>query len=61
MVEIRKIIHNMYKSSFDIEQSINELLNIPNVKTKFIFKVKICPNDLSFDILSIVKESVTNF
>lgn len=61
MVEIRKIIHNMYKSSFDIEQSITELLNIPNIKTKFIFKVQNMSNDLSFDILNIVKESVTNF
>lgn len=62
MVDIRKIIHNMYKSSFDLESYIGKLIDIPNVKTKLIYKVKTKMNEnLSFDILSIVKEAFANF
>ena len=62
MVEIRQIIHNMYKSSFDIESSIGKLLELNNVKTKFIFKIQNeISNEIRFDILNIVKECVANF
>ena len=62
MGDIRKIIHNMYKSSFDLESYIGKLIDIPNVKTKLIYKVKTKMNEnLSFDILSIVKEAFANF
>lgn len=62
MTEIREIIHNMYKSSFDFENEVLKVLDIPNVKTKFIIKIKNKLTDsLSFDILNIVKESFTNF
>ena len=62
LVDIRKIIHNMYKSAFDLQSSIEKIINVPNVNTKLIYKIKNKMNEnLSFDILSIVKEAFTNF
>ena len=62
MADIRKIIHNMYKSAFDLESSIEKIINVPNVKSKLIYRVKTKMNEnLSFDILSIVKEAFANF
>lgn len=62
MVDIRKIIHNMYKSAFDLQSSIEKIINVPNVNTKFIYRVKSKINEnLSFDIVSIVKEAFSNF
>lgn len=62
MVDIRKIIHNMYKSVFDLQSSIEKIINVPNVNTKFIYRVKSKINEnLSFDIVSIVKEAFSNF
>ena len=62
LVDIRKIIHNMYKSAFDLESSIEKIINVPNVKSKLIYRVKTKMNEnLSFDILSIVKEAFANF
>ena len=62
MVDISKIIHNMYKSAFDLQSSIEKIINVPNVNTKFIYRVKSKINEnLSFDIVSIVKEAFSNF
>jgi len=62
LVDIRKIIHNMYKSSFDLENSIEKIITFPNINTKFIYRVKSKINEnLSFDIVSIVKEAFSNF
>ena len=62
LVDIRKIIHNMYKSAFNLESSIEKIINVPNVKSKLIYRVKTKMNEnLSFDILSIVKEAFSNF
>ena len=36
LVDIRKIIHNMYKSAFDLENSIEKIIDVPNVKSKLI-------------------------
>ena len=45
LVDIRKIIHNMYKSAFDLESSIEKIINVPNVKSKLIYRVKTKMNE----------------
>lgn len=62
MNNIRKSIHNLYKESFDLENEINKLCSqVSGIDINFNFQMK--DNliyDLKFDILSIVKESITN-
>lgn len=62
MIEIREIIHNMHKSSFDLENSILKLLDIQGKDTHLVYKVKSnLSGNFVFDIVNIVKECLTNF
>lgn len=62
MKDIRDSIHNLYKESFDLENKIEEICSeIKNLDIKLIFKIEEdLPFDLKFDILSVVKEGITN-
>ncbi|WP_195838066.1 sensor histidine kinase [Tissierella pigra] len=62
MNDIRNSIHNLYNESLDLENKIENLCKeIPNIEVKLMYKLE---NDLSydlkFDILSIVREAITN-
>ena len=62
MDNIRKSIHDLYKESLDLENTIEKLCNeVPGISIDFNYQIE--DNliyDLKFDILSIVKESITN-
>lgn len=62
MDDIRKSIHNLYNESLDLESEIQKLCSeIPTIDVELIFKLE---NELSyelkFDILSVIKEAITN-
>ena len=61
MKEVREIIHNMYNSSFDIENSIKKYLSSLDAKTEFIYDAKNLSTEFKIDILSIIKEGILNF
>lgn len=62
MVEIREIIHNMHRSSFDLENSLLKLLDVQGKSTHLFYKVKSnLSGNFVFDIVNIVKECLTNF
>ncbi len=62
MEDIRKSIHNLYSESLDLESQIEKLLSeIPNIDTEFLYGLENnLEYNLKFDILSIVKEAITN-
>ena len=62
MDNIRKSIHNLYKESLDLESEIEKLcgeVSGINIDLNYRFENSLV-YDLKFDILSIVKESITN-
>ena len=62
MEDIRHSIHNIYSDSLDLKGKIYELSDdFPALKIELIYKLSDdLPYALKFDILSIVKESMTN-
>lgn len=62
MDDIRKSIHNLYNESLDLKSRIEDLCHeISNIDIKLIYKMDDnLPYDLKFDILSVVKEAITN-
>lgn len=62
MDDIRNSIHNLYRDSLDLRNRIESLLSeIYTMNTDLIYKIDDdLPYDLKFDIISIVKEGITN-
>ncbi len=62
MNDIRNSIHNLYNESLDLKSKIEDLSDeISNMDIKLIYKMEDdLPYDLKFDILSVVKEAITN-
>lgn len=62
MNDVRESIHNLYNESFDLQDKVENLCNeIPSIKIELNFKIEEQLHyDLKFDILSIVKEGITN-
>lgn len=62
MDDIRKSIHNLYNESLELESQIEKLCNdTPNLDIEIDYKIEDkLSYDLKFDILSIVKEGITN-
>lgn len=62
MEDIRKSIHNLYNESLDLKNQIEKLSSqTPAIDVELIYRVE---NDLSydlkFDILSVIREGITN-
>jgi signal transduction histidine kinase len=62
MIDIRKSIHNLYKESLDLEKQIEKCCaEVPGIDIELVYRLK---DDLSYelkhDILSVVKEGITN-
>ena len=62
MDDIRKSIHNLYNESLDLENQIEKICaEIPTINIELIYKLEDGLNyDLKFDILSLIKEGITN-
>lgn len=62
MDDIRKSIHNLYNESFDLKSKIQDLCSeIPTIDVDITYKIEDeLAYDLKFDILSVVKEGITN-
>lgn len=62
MDDIRKSIHNLYNESLDLEEQIEKLCSeIPTVDVELVYKFdEEIDYDFKFDILSVVKEALTN-
>ena len=62
MDDIRKSIHNLYNESLDLENQIEKLCSkIPTIDVELIYRIEDgLDYDLKFDILSVVKEALTN-
>lgn len=62
MNDIRSSIHNLYNESLDLKSKIEELCDeISNIDIKLTYKLEDeLAYDLKFDILSVVKEAITN-
>ncbi len=61
MQEIRECLHNIKKDAFNLESSLEEFLKtIPNIKFNLKLRIESLPYSLKHDMLSIVKESVSN-
>ena len=62
MNDIRNSIHNLHKESFDLKNKMEELLNkLHNIDTSLNYRIQDeLPYELKFDIVSIVKEGITN-
>lgn len=62
MNDIRKSIHNLYNESLDLENQIEKLCNeIPSIEVDLVYKIEDeLDYSLKFDILSVIKESITN-
>ncbi len=62
MDDIRSNIHNLYNESLDLENQIEKLcMEIPTIDVELIYKVEGDLNyNLKFDILSVIKEAITN-
>ncbi len=62
MNNIRKSIHNLYKESFDLESKIGKLCSeIPTIEVEISYKMESdLDYNLKFDILSVIKEAITN-
>ncbi|WIV12962.1 histidine kinase [Proteiniborus sp. MB09-C3] len=62
MNDIRNSIHNLYNESLDLESKIESICReVSNIDIDLIYKLENnLPYDLKFDILSIIKEAITN-
>ena len=62
MNDIRESIHNLYHESFDLESKIERLFSkITDIDIKFVYKLESqLDYNLKLDILSVVKEALTN-
>lgn len=62
MEEIRNTIHNLHNESFDLKDEIEKTsANVPNMDIEIVYKIDSSLSyDMKFDILSIVKEGITN-
>lgn len=62
MNDIRKSIHNLYKESFNLESKIEKLCNeIPRIEVELSYKIENkLDYDLKINILSVIKEAITN-
>lgn len=62
MDDIRTSIHNLHKESFDLEHKIQELLvELYNMDTKLNYRIlEELPYELKFDMVSIIREGITN-
>lgn len=62
MEDIRKSIHNLYNESLDLKRQIEKLCGeTPNLNIELIYKIEEdLSYDLKFDILSVVREGITN-
>ena len=62
MDDIRDSIHNLHKESFDLKMKIEELLDeLHNIDTNLNYRIEEeLPYELKFDIVSIVRECITN-
>lgn len=62
MNDIRDSIHNLHKESFDLKMKIEELLDeLHNIDTNLNYRIEEeLPYELKFDIVSIIKEGITN-
>lgn len=62
MNDIRKSIHNLYNESLDLRSRIESLCSeVPTIDVQLIYKLEDdLSYDLKFDILSIIREAITN-
>ncbi len=62
MNDIRNSIHNLYNESFDLEGRIQAICDdTPNLNIQLEFQLEDnLPYDLKFDILSVIREGITN-
>lgn len=62
MNDIRNSIHNLHRESFDLENKINSLISeISHIDVELNYGLEgDLPYDLKFDIISLVKEGITN-
>ncbi len=62
MSDIRNSIHNLYKESLDLESRIENLCSeIANIDIELVYKIEDeLSYDIKFDILSVVREALTN-
>jgi signal transduction histidine kinase len=62
MNDIRNSIHNLYNESLDLKNRIESLCSeIPTIEIDLIYRLgDDLPYDLKFDILSIIREAITN-
>ena len=62
MNDIRNSIHNLYNESLDLESRIESLCReVPTIDIQLIYKLEdSLPYDLKFDILSVIREAITN-
>lgn len=62
MNDIRDSIHNLHKESFDLKNKIEELLeDLYTIDTKLNYRIQEeLSYELKFDIVSIIREGITN-
>lgn len=62
MNDIRKSIHNLYNESLDLKNQFEKLCSeIPAIDVELVYRIEDeLGYDLKFDILSVVKEAMTN-
>ncbi|CEM62293.1 two-component sensor histidine kinase [Treponema phagedenis] len=61
MTEIRKSLHNIHDTSFNLQTALDKLIEkISNPKIKLIYKIDALPYVLKHDIISIIKEGIAN-
>ncbi|SHI16066.1 sensor histidine kinase [Sporanaerobacter acetigenes] len=62
MNDIRKSIHNLYNESLDLKNQVEKLCSkIPAIDIELVYRIEDeLGYDLKFDILSVVKEAMTN-
>jgi len=62
MNDIRSSIHNLYNESLDLESRIESLCSeIPTIEVQLIYRLEDnLSYDLKFDILSVIREAITN-
>lgn len=62
MDDIRRSIHNLYSESVDLKEQIEKLCaSFPNIDIELVYKINDNLSfDMKYDILSIIKEGITN-
>lgn len=62
MDEIRKSIHNLYNESLDLKEQIEKLCtDVPNIDIILVYRIEDnLSYEMKFDILSVIKEGITN-